>query len=112
MAGDALSITLAALADPTRRQILARLAQGEATVSELAQPFEMSLAAVSKHLRVLEGAGLISRSKTAQWRPCHLQARPLKDVATWVESYRGFWEQNVESLATYLEGLKENGNNS
>ena len=88
---DRLSITLAALADPTRRAILARLALGETSVTELAEPFAMSLPAVSKHLKVLERAGLIARGREAQWRPCRLQAGPLKDVAQWVEHYRTFW---------------------
>jgi DNA-binding transcriptional ArsR family regulator len=92
---DLLSNTLAALADPTRRAILARLALGETSVTELAEPFEMSLPAVSKHLKVLERAGLIARSRDAQWRPCRLQAGPLKDVAAWVEHYRRFWEQSA-----------------
>jgi DNA-binding transcriptional ArsR family regulator len=93
---DSLSNTLAALADPTRRAILARLALGETSVSELAEPFAMSLPAVSKHLKVLERAGLIARGREAQWRPCRLQAVPLKDVADWVEHYRGFWEAGVD----------------
>lgn len=103
---DSLSITLSALADPTRRAILARLAQGEASVNELAEPFDMTLAAVSKHIKVLEGAGLISRSKQAQWRPCKLQAGPMRDVAGLVESYRRFWEQNLDQLDAYLTKLQ------
>lgn len=103
---DSLSITLSALADPTRRAILARLAQGEASVNELAEPFEMTLAAVSKHIKVLEGAGLISRSKQAQWRPCKLEAGPMRDVAGLVESYRRFWEQNLDQLDAYLTKLQ------
>src|SRR3954468_11415867 len=94
---DQLSSTLFALADPTRRGILARLATGDATVSELAKPYDMSLAAVSKHLKVLEGAGLISRSRDAQWRPCHLEAEPLQGVAEWVGDYARFWARNLES---------------
>ena len=96
MAVDELTGTFAALADPTRRAILARLAEGEATVNELAEPFSMTLPAVSKHLKVLERAGLITRSRTAQWRPCKLDARPLQDAAGWVERYRQYWEGSFE----------------
>jgi DNA-binding transcriptional ArsR family regulator len=96
MALDQLSVTFAALADPTRRAILARLAEGEATVNQLAEPFSMTLPAVSKHLKVLERAGLITRSRTAQWRPCKLDARPLQDAAGWVERYRQYWEGSFE----------------
>src|SRR5919202_2121986 len=96
MSPDPLSTTFAALADPTRRAILARLSAGEATVTELAEPFAMSLPAVSKHLKVLERAGLIARGRAAQWRPCRLDANPLKEVADWVEGYRRFWEQSQE----------------
>jgi DNA-binding transcriptional ArsR family regulator len=106
MATDQLSITFAALADPTRRAILARLVTGECSVTELAEPFEMSLPAVSKHLRVLERAGLIARGREAQWRPCRLEAAPLKEVADWTERYRAVWEQRFERLDTYLEQLK------
>jgi DNA-binding transcriptional ArsR family regulator len=106
MASDALSSTLFALADPTRRGILARLASGDATVGELAAPYDMSLAAVSKHLKVLEGAGLISRGRDAQWRPCHLEGAPLEAVADWVGDYRRFWERNLDSLGVYLKTLK------
>lgn len=106
VAADHLSTTLQALADPTRRAILARLASGEASVSELAQPFEMSLPAVSKHLKVLERARLIRRGRNAQWRPCRLEARPLRDVAHWVERYRRFWEESYERLDAYLLELK------
>jgi DNA-binding transcriptional ArsR family regulator len=106
MAADSLSITLSALADPTRRAILARLAQGEASVNELAEPFEMTLAAVSKHIKVLESAGLVSRGKQAQWRPCKLEAGPMRDVAGLVESYRRFWEQNLDQLDAYLKALQ------
>jgi DNA-binding transcriptional ArsR family regulator len=102
---DPLSSTLFALADPTRRGILARLASGDATVTELAAPYDMSLAAVSKHLKVLEGAGLVSRSRDAQWRPCHLEAEPLQSVADWLESYRRFWERSLDGLRDYLEEL-------
>jgi DNA-binding transcriptional ArsR family regulator len=98
MALDQLSITFAALADPTRRAILARLAEGEATVNQLAEPFAMTLPAVSKHLKVLERAGLITRSRTAQWRPCTLDARRLQDAAGWVERYRQYWESSFERL--------------
>ena len=103
---DPLSITFAALADPTRRAILAKLASGECSVTELAEPFEMSMPAVSKHLRVLERAGLIARGREAQWRPCRLQPAPLKDVADWTEQYRAIWEQRFDRLETYLHALK------
>jgi DNA-binding transcriptional ArsR family regulator len=106
MSADPLSATFAALADPTRRAILARLTSGETSVTELAEPFEMSLPAVSKHLKVLERAGLIARSRNAQWRPCRLDAGPLKEVADWVEQYRRFWEQSFERLDDYLRELK------
>jgi DNA-binding transcriptional ArsR family regulator len=106
MTTDRLSTTFAALADPTRRAILARLASGECTVTELAAPFEMSLPAVSKHLRVLEQAGLIARGREAQWRPCRLQAAPLRDVADWAERYRALWEARLDRLDTYLQQLK------
>src|SRR5665213_3454384 len=99
---DRLSATLSALADPTRRAILARLTLGEASVKELAEPFEMSLPAVSKHLKVLERAGLISRSREAQWRPCRLQGAPLRDIADWLESYRRFWDESLDRLDGYL----------
>src|SRR6202030_1874799 len=103
---DQLSTTFAALADPTRRAILARLASGEVSVTELAEPFDMSLPAVSKHLKVLERAGLIARGRDAQWRPCRLQASPLKDVADWVEHYRRFWEESLDRLDDYLQALQ------
>lgn len=106
MSQDTLSLTLSALADPTRRAILARLANGEASVTELAAPFEMSLPAVSKHLKVLEGAGLISRSKTAQWRPCRLEPTPLRDAAAYLETYRRFWEGSLDRLEDYLQTLQ------
>lgn len=106
MSTDSLSVTLAALADPTRRAILAQLAQGEATVTELAEPFEMSLPAVSKHLKVLERAQLITRSRDAQWRPCRLNPEPLKDLADWLEHYRQFWEQSFDLLDEYLQELQ------
>ena len=103
---DALSATFAALADPTRRAILARLASGECSVTELAEPFEMSMPAISKHLKVLERAGLIARGREAQWRPCRLEAGPLKDVAEWAEHYRLFFEQSLDRLDNYLRDLK------
>jgi DNA-binding transcriptional ArsR family regulator len=103
---DHLSATFAALADPTRRAILARLAAGEASVTELAQPFDMSLPAVSKHLRVLEGAGLIARGREAQWRPSKLNAGPLREVSDWVEHYRHFWEQSFDRLDEYLHKIQ------
>jgi DNA-binding transcriptional ArsR family regulator len=103
---DNLSTTFAALADPTRRAILARLAAGETSVTEIAQPFEMSLPAVSKHLKVLERAGLIERGREAQWRPCRLQAAPLKQVDEWVETYRRHWEQRFDRLGDYLRELQ------
>lgn len=106
MAIDQLSTTFAALADPTRRAILARLVTGECSVTELAEPFNMSMPAVSKHLRVLERAGLIARGREAQWRPCRLEAGPLKDVADWTEDYRAIWEQRFNRLETYLQQLK------
>src|SRR5580700_7562036 len=106
MMSDHLSITLAALADPTRRALLARLASGDLSVTELAEPFEMSLPAVSKHLKVLERAGLIARGRDAQWRPCRLQASPLKDVSDWIEHYRRFWEQSLDRLGDYLQELQ------
>ena len=109
MIDDRLSATFAALADPTRRAILARLATGEASVNELAEPFEISLPAVSKHLKVLERAGLIARSREAQWRPCTLQAGPLKDIADWVEHYRRFWELSFDRLDEYLKELQGKG---
>jgi DNA-binding transcriptional ArsR family regulator len=105
MALDQLSITFGALADPTRRAILARLAEGEATVNQLAEPFAMTLPAVSKHLKVLERAGLITRSRTAQWRPCKLDARPLQDAAGWVERYRQYWESSFERLDEHLRTI-------
>ena len=106
MAIDQLSTTFAALADPTRRAILARLVTGECSVTELAEPFNMSLPAVSKHLGVLERAGLIARGREAQWRPCRLEAGPLKEVAEWTERYRAIWEQRFDRLDVYLRQLK------
>ncbi len=109
MADDPLSQTFAALADPTRRAILARLADGEATVNQLAEPFSISLQAISKHLKVLERAGLIVRGRNAQWRPCRLDPAPLRDVAAWAEQYRRFWDERYERLDDYLRDLKESG---
>jgi DNA-binding transcriptional ArsR family regulator len=106
MSEDRLSATFAALADPTRRAILARLARGETSVGELAQPFAMSLPAVSKHLKVLERAGLIRRGRAAQWRPCRLDAGPLKDAAGWIEHYRRFWDESFDRLDAYLQQLQ------
>jgi len=106
MTSDPLSTTFAALADPTRRAILARLVSGEASVTELAQPFDISLPAISKHLKVLERAGLIARGREAQWRPCRLAPAPLKNVAAWVEDYRCFWEESFDRLDDYLRELK------
>jgi DNA-binding transcriptional ArsR family regulator len=106
MPSDHLSATFAALADPTRRAILARLASGECSVTELAEPFEMSMPAVSKHLRVLERAGLIARRREAQWRPCRIEARRLKQVADWTERYRHIWEQRLDRLDAYLQELQ------
>jgi DNA-binding transcriptional ArsR family regulator len=108
MEPDPLSATLSALADPTRRAILARLANGATSVTELAEPFSMSLPAVSKHLKVLERAGLIERGRTAQWRPCRLQAAPMREVADWLESYRRFWEQSLDRLEDYLRDIQSN----
>jgi DNA-binding transcriptional ArsR family regulator len=110
MATDTLSLTFSALADPTRRAILARLATGAATVKELSAPFAMSGPAVSKHLRVLERAGLIVRGREAQWRPCRLEAAPLEEVADWAENYRRHWDANYERLDEYLRQLKQKGN--
>ena len=107
MSPDRLSTTFAALADPTRRAILARLVSGRVSVTELAAPFEMSMPAISKHLKVLEHAGLIARGREAQWRPCRLEAAPLKNVADWVEHYRRFWEQSFDRLDDYLRELKK-----
>ena len=106
MPSDHLSATFAALADPTRRAILARLAAGERSVTELAEPFDMSLPAVTKHLNVLERAGLIARGRDAQWRPCRLEAKPLREVSDWVEHYRRFWEQSLDRLDDYLKKLQ------
>ena len=104
---DRLSTTFSALADPTRRAILARLVSGEASVTELAAPFQMSLPAVSKHLKVLERAGLVARSREAQWRRCRLEAGPLKDAADWLDHYRRFWEQSLDRLEDYLDDYSD-----
>ena len=106
IAADPLSNTFSALADPTRRAILSRLSKGEATVTELAEPFEVSMPGISKHLKVLERAGLITRGRNAQWRPCKLKAEPLRDVADWVEHYRRFWEESFDRLDDYLKQLQ------
>jgi DNA-binding transcriptional ArsR family regulator len=106
MEADSLSVTFAALADPTRRAILARLALGEATVTELAAPFEMSLPGISKHIKVLQRAGLIEQGRQAQWRPCRLQPEPLRNVADWVGQYRRHWEESFERLDAYLSELQ------
>lgn len=106
MDADPLSLTFAALSDPTRRAILARLASGECSVGELAKPFAMSLPAVSKHLRVLERAGLIAQRRDAQWRPCRIEARPLKDVSDFAEQYRHIWEERLDRLGNYIEQLR------
>lgn len=109
MSPDSLSNTFSALADPTRRAMLARLASGELSVTELAQPFKMSMPAVSKHLKVLERAGLITRGREAQWRPCRLKAAPLKDAAEWIEHYKRFWEESLDRLDDYLQELQAKG---
>ncbi len=106
MSTDRLSATFAALADPTRRAILARLALGETSVTELAAPFDISLPAISKHLKVLEHAGLIRRGRAAQWRPCRLEAAPLKEANGWLEEYRGFWEESFDRLDAYLRQVQ------
>jgi len=109
LAPDTLSTTLAALSDPTRRAILARLASGQATVTELAAPFAMSMPAVSRHLKVLEHAGLIARGREAQWRPCRITAAPLKDVADWVALYQRFWTESFDRLDDYLRDVQKKG---
>jgi DNA-binding transcriptional ArsR family regulator len=106
MKTDHLSTTFAALADPTRRAILARLSKGETSVTELARPFEMTLPAVTKHLKVLQRAGLITQGRQAQWRPCRLAAEPLRDVADWVDQYRRFWDESLDRLEDYLKELQ------
>jgi DNA-binding transcriptional ArsR family regulator len=107
MTPDRLSNTFAALADPTRRAILARLTTGQASVTELAEPFQMTMPAVSKHLKVLEKAGLIARGREAQWRPCRLEGEPLRDVAEWMEPYRRFWDESFDRLDDYLQEMKQ-----
>lgn len=109
---DLLSATFAALADPTRRAILARLADGEATVTELAAPFAMSLPAISKHLKVLQRAGLVEQGRKAQWRPCRLHGEPLRDVADWLEGYRRFFDESFDRLDEYLRELQQTGRGS
>ncbi len=109
MPQDQLSATFAALADPTRRAILARLAQGEASVTELAQPFAISLPGISKHLKVLQRAGLIEQGRQAQWRPCRLEAKPLREAAGWIDEYRRFWEERFDRLDDYLRELQSQG---
>jgi DNA-binding transcriptional ArsR family regulator len=106
---DPLSLTFAALSDPTRRAILARLAAGEATVTELAAPFDMSLPGISKHLKVLQRAGLVSQGRKAQWRPCRLETAPLHEVADWMEDYRRFWDESFDRLDGYLHELQAQG---
>lgn len=103
---DPLSTTLAAIADPTRRAILTRLTKGPATVTELAKPFDITLPAITKHLKVLERAGLIERGRTAQFRPCRLRAKPLKEAADWISRYRAFWEERLDRMAEYLDELQ------
>lgn len=107
MPADSLSATFAALADPTRRAILARLTQGEASVTELAAPFDMSLPAISKHLKVLERAGLVARGREAQWRPVRLEPRPLREATGWLEHYRRFWEESLDRLDDYLKAIQQ-----
>jgi DNA-binding transcriptional ArsR family regulator len=110
MPPDHLSTTLAALAHPARRGILARLANGDASVTELAEPYDMSLAAISKHLKVLEHAGLVSRARDAQWRPCRLEAKPLREVLAWVTDFQRFWESSLDGLDHYLQTLQQGRN--
>jgi DNA-binding transcriptional ArsR family regulator len=112
MATDHLSVTFMALADPTRRAILARLAQGEASVTELAEPFALSLPTISKHLKVLQHAGLVRQGRRKQWRPCRLEAAPLKEVAAWMEEYRQFWDESFDRLDDYLQELQAKGEGS
>ena len=109
MQADRLTTTFAALADPTRRAILARLSHGEASVTELAKPFDMSMPAISKHLKVLERAGLIERSREAQYRPCRLAPEPLRELSDWIDQYRQFWEQSLDRLDDYLQELQTKG---
>jgi DNA-binding transcriptional ArsR family regulator len=107
MVADPLSVTFAALADPTRRAILSRLAIGEASVAELSQPFDMSPPAITKHLKVLQRAGLITQGRKAQWRPCKLEAKPLKEVFDWIEQYHQFWDESFDRLDEYLQQLQK-----
>jgi DNA-binding transcriptional ArsR family regulator len=107
MTADVLSLTFAALADPTRRAILARLAAGESSVTDIAKPFQMTLPAVTKHLKVLQRAGLITQGRRAQWRPCRLEAQPLRDVADWVEQYRQYWDERLDRLDDYLREIQQ-----
>lgn len=109
MASDPLTQTFSALADPTRRAILSQLSRGEATVNDLAEPFDISLPAISRHLKVLEAAGLISRGREKQWRPCRLEAAPLKDLDGWMQQYRRFWETSFDRMDNYIEKLKQEG---
>lgn len=109
---DRLSLTLSALADPTRRAILAKLTEGEQSVTDLAKPFKMSQPAISKHLKVLEAAGLITRGRNAQLRPCKLQAAPMKEAVRWIENYRRFWEENFDNLDTYLAKIQKGEKNA
>jgi DNA-binding transcriptional ArsR family regulator len=111
MSTDCLSMTFAALADPTRRAILAKLISGECSVNDLARPFNISLPAISKHLKVLERCGMIRRGKEAQWRPCRLEAKPMKDAVDWLEDYRKFWEQSFDRLDDYLKELQKQEKN-
>lgn len=110
MAADPLTLTFMALADPTRRAILLKLAEGEASVAELARPFDMSAPAITKHLKVLQKAGLISQGRKAQWRPCRLEVKPLREASDWVDQYRKFWEGSFDRLDEYLQELKEKEN--
>ncbi len=110
MPDDSLSLTFAALADPTRRAMLARLARGELSVTQLAAPFKMSLPAISKHLKVLERCGLVARARHAQWRPCRLRAKPMKDAVDWLEHYRRCWEEKLDRLEQYLDHLQKEKN--
>jgi DNA-binding transcriptional ArsR family regulator len=112
MTSDHLSTTFAALADPTRRAILARLVDGEASVTQLAEPFDMSMPAISKHLKVLERAGLIARGREAQWRPCRIEAKPLQQAADWISEYERFWTESFDRLDDYLQKLKKQHNSS
>lgn len=107
MPADRLSVTFSALADPTRRAILARLTQGEASVTELAEPFDMTMPAITKHLKVLERAGLVARGREAQWRPVRLEAEPLREVSGWLQNYRRFWDESLDRLDAYLQAIQK-----